>query len=653
MQNLTTSAIAQIIIKILFTENKRMSENEIFDYLAKVNGGKHIDKEEVHSILQKLSDSEIRKADGGYYLSASKRQKLEIESNASNDRKNRILDKFFARLSSSRENLLEWLVDITIRFFESYSDGWISDLKAKTNVISTNGDSIRKMVTNRTNTFPGLSVEDKAVLPNKFFDFINTNSPEVNEFLWEFGTSAFASKLIRSKHGVDDVTLKTFENSHCILDTNVLMFRALENRYKGAFRAIENVFKNLGVHVSILHITKEEYEHTIGQQKVDTLANLEKLGYEVASLPNDDFTLLAKQYHCHDESDFVRFFDNTLGIPQVVFNDLPIEILDFDKLSEKIKAAQKNEDLKTKLNDIFKSFAKHDKPKAALSHDIGLLEGVKFLRENEDTRNEKFFILSEEISINQYSKSSPFHNGLPLSIRVDTLINLLAVNSEGEMFDASDYMPLFANIIRLGLAPHKDTFRQSELYQYYKMNTKIATLPTDKKKEIVIEMHKNMLDGKGEAELIRDLHELITDGEIQVGDKLTEVEGRLMQTNQDLNASKEQERITMSVLYNETRKIVESEYDRDTKRLRNKYRLKWLSTVYAIALFLVTCSYFTNDVAFIITMFFSVIASIIATMLVNRHAEKAIITERIRQREVAVNRITEERLNAKLALAAK
>lgn len=51
-----------------------------------------------------------------------------------------------------------------------------------------------------------------------FFDFINTTDPDVDAYLWEYGTSSFASKLVRTMYGVDEFTLDTFRNSHCILD---------------------------------------------------------------------------------------------------------------------------------------------------------------------------------------------------------------------------------------------------------------------------------------------------------------------------------------------------------------------------------------------------------------------------------------------------
>ena len=247
LQNLTSRAIAQIIVKILYVHNDGMSKNEIKNELAVINNQCHLNDTEIDDILASLVPSEINVRSGRYYLSQPKRKKIEDTIGKSIAIKQSIINRFFSRLNTDKELIEDWLIDATIKFFESYSEEWISDLKAQTNYVSTNGEGIMTLISNRTNANKNLDNDDKTVLPKKFFDFICTPDAEVNEFLWEYGTSAFASKLIRTMHGVDELTIETFRNSHCILDTNILMFIALESRYKDAFAAIEKVFNDLGV----------------------------------------------------------------------------------------------------------------------------------------------------------------------------------------------------------------------------------------------------------------------------------------------------------------------------------------------------------------------------------------------------------------------
>jgi hypothetical protein len=67
-----------------------------------------------------------------------------------------------------------------------------------------------------------LDKRDKQDLPKKFFDFIDDNKGDDKDNLWDYGTSAFAAKLIRNQKGVNSLTINSFKNSTCILDTNIL-----------------------------------------------------------------------------------------------------------------------------------------------------------------------------------------------------------------------------------------------------------------------------------------------------------------------------------------------------------------------------------------------------------------------------------------------
>ena len=644
MQNLSSKALAQLIVKILYAHDRRMNKNEIKEELAKVNGGKRIGDQEVNDLLESLSQHEIKYDEGKYYLSQPKRSKINESIIKAEERNENILNRFFTRLETPKDIIKEWLNDATIKFFEVYSEEWISDLKASTNFVASNGESIKNLIENRTESNKKINKDDKKVLPKLFFDFVNTSDGDVDDYLWEYGTSAFASKLIRTMHGVDTYTIDTFRNSHCILDTNILMFIALESRYKDAFKSIEKVFNDLGVKVSILYITKHEYENRVANQKRITLHNLDKFGYDITTLPNDDFTAYAKSLNCKTVEDFEIFFDQTLKIPEFINETVSIKVLDNKSINSAVEKAQEDDGLKTELNNLFKTFAKHDKFEAALKHDIGLIEAVRFLRNDEFTRNEKYFIISEEISINQYSKKCGFVNDLPLCLRVDTLINLLAVNNGGDTFDSTDYTPLFANIIRLGLTPSKDTFRQTELYQYYKMNSKIADLPSDTTKEIVEEMHKKMMDGEDDNDLLRDLNELVTDGEIKAKKELEQTKDELHITTKDRDNEREKRKRAETKLREEIKKTVTKEYDDDTKRLKFKY---WL-TIPIILMVLAVIAFFVMNYNDSITTGVSLLLSfpigVIASLVVALYGDKKYINTRKRNRDVEINRITDERL---------
>lgn len=650
LQNLTSKAIAQVIVKLLYRHDGRMKKQAIYDALAYLNGSDYIGNKGIDEILNELSVREIKCQNGEYYLSQSKKEKIRESIEESEERKKRIMEKFFSRLNSAPEVLSTWLQDASIKFFEAYSEEWISDLKANTNRVASSEDSIRNLISNRTSSNKDLDFEDKKVLPKLFFNFVNTSELDVDAYLWEYGTSAFASKLIRTMHGVDQITIETFRNSHCILDTNILMFISLESRYKDAIVAIEKVFQNLGVKASIFYITKQEYEGRIGQQKDVTLKNIENLGYDITSIPNDDFTNRAKELGCRTLEHFKNFFDYTLKLPEHIHDKVKIEILDTPSIAEVIENAQNDETLKMRLNNHFKTVVGHDKSKWALKHDIGLLEGARFLRNSDLTKDEKFFILSEEISVNQYSRDCGFRYGLPLSLRVDTLINLLAVNNGGDTFDAADYTPLFANMIRMGLSPQEETFKQSELYQYYKMNSKIANLPKETTSEIVVEMHKKMMDGMKDDELLRELNEMVTDGEIKADKALEQVKADLYHANKEIEKSNYQNKMLLALYKADIERQIADDFDKETNRLKKLYKRKIPYFIIFLFVLLDIALYFANPIPFWITLLFSVIVSALSAYGCNILAEKKVINERVRKRDMEILRLTENELQRRTAL---
>lgn len=635
MQYLASKAIAQIIIKILYSNGGSMTAKEIKNELARANDGNRFDDGEVDEILTGLTPNELKKRDGRYYLSTNRKKKLQESVEESEKRLDYILQKYFAGLNSDEASVKDWLSIITRIFFESFSSEWISDLRANTHHISQSAESIRSQVTLRTESIKGIDCEDKKALPSRFFDFVNCHDPEVEAYLWGYGTSAFASKLIRNKHGVDKLTMEAFRDSVCVFDTNVLLFIALENKYAGSFKALEKVFADLNIQPKYFFITKVEYNNKVLSQRNVTLSNYDKFGYDTISKSKDDFTIQALRLCCKDRDDFEKFFDVTMSLPDRIYDKLHIQLLDNDReLSDAIQQAQQNEELKLKLNEKYKAVVGHDKSQSACLHDIGLLEGVRFLRNQACGESHKFFILSDEISVNQYSKGLGTKENLPLALRVDTLINMLAVNNGGDTFDASDYKALFANIIRMGLIPHKDTFDQVELYQLSQINTRISELPSEKVCDIAMQMHRRMMDGEADQDLARELNILVANGELQVKDELRDVRAELNYQGQRNQEMSEDLRIARDAV----RKQVENDYDDDTKKQVRKW---WIGIVAFVLLLVAGIVYLVYNNSKEVTslsgtVILGIVSSAIVSIFAGSFTQRRLMKNRNECREKAI-----------------
>ena len=639
--SLADSAIGQILVKIVYSGNGKITKDKIFSAYADLNNIKKINEPEIEKILNSLVGSEIHKRGNSYYLSTNRYEKIQKAEEASKTRKLEILNQYFSKLFSEEDVIAEWLQDITIHFFHQFSDEWISDLVTGHHSVTHSESSITDMVEKRTINNKKLDKRDKSVLPKRFFDFINDNKTIVNDYLWEYGTSAFAAKLIKNKYGVNKITLDAFRNSSCVLDTNILLFIALDSHYRDGIVALEKVFTDLNIEVGYLYITKKEYQDKVQGQKGLTKHNLEKYGYKIASMPNDDFTICAKGLRCQTEEDFDRFFEQKYELPRYVHGTWPIRLFDNDsELVSVIEEAQADENKKEKLNNLYKMIKHRDKRPGALCHDIGLLEGVEFLR-----KSSKYFIISEETCINAYSKQRPTVENLPLAIRIDTLINVLAANNGGDTFNAEDYVPLFANIIRSGLTPSTKTFTQEDLYDLYDMDEHIAQLPENDVRNIVLQMHDLMMDGVEEKELRRTLKTLVTKGKIKAVSDLDKTKEELSLYRKTAEKHKTQANMFMQILQAKIREDVEKEYDSETTSIIKKYRLYIPLVVFVLSVaFSILAIFNTNQVGSFISVVLAIVSNTLTNIITNVFVLKGKLADRKKKRKLMIDDIAQSKL---------
>lgn len=559
-QTLTKSAIAQILVKIIYSSEKRMSLKDITAAYKAFTNRKCVDEQIITELIENLcKNSEIQiSSKNEYYLSPSRRKQICKCCEDSTNRTNSILARYFFEVHSEKEVIRQWFQDVTLHFFQFFSDEWISDLLKTKDAVIHSKDSIKDMVERRTRNIKGVDKKDCEILPKLFFKFLGSKDSDVTAYLWEYGTSAFSAKLISNTTGIDALTLDVFKGSKCLLDTNILMFIKLDaSKFHKALISLENAFSTLGIELGVLYITKQEFQHKIEHQRCLTLNNLEKFGLDLTSNANDDFTKSAIALHCRTREDFIRYFDCLRELPEYLNESLKIDEIDDNRaLLEAIEKAQKSEHKIAELNSVYKSATGRDKRTSALTHDVGLIAGAEFLR-NDD----KWFVLSEEISVNNYSKNKPTVNGLALALRVETLINVLALNNGGDSFDADDYMPLFASIIQNGFQPQKDTFVQEDLYAIYEMNQQIALLPEEQKKVIVQEINSKRLKGESEDKLKVELERAITRGKLQVYDDLNDTKEQLSASKKETQRQKDRGDYAISALKETIRQNVVTKYN--------------------------------------------------------------------------------------------
>lgn len=628
---LAKNAESQLLVKIIY-QNPKTTFHNIFEGYQKIV--KSITQQRLQELIDNLLiRQEISKYKGRYDISRSKRTKIEKAHTESRERFDRIVQSF-APYFSETKNIELWLSDIMICFFNTFSNDWMSDLCYNVSCVARRRDSVLDVIRKRTSNNKLIDNKDKEALATKFIEFILRKEPDVTDFLWEYGTSAFAAKLINNSYSIDDFTIEAFKNSCCILDTNILMHIGLEySEYYSSFKVIEDVFSELGINAGILYITQKEYISAVGYKKEQILKVAERYDTDVLRKTDDQYLQTAIKRGCKTKEDFSRFFDKLLSPPEFINERIQISLLDDDKvLEDSVLSAQNDEGKQQELNSIFKSITGYDKKEQALLHDVGLISGANYLRESG-----KYFIMSQEVSVNEYAKKKPSVNDLPIAIRIETLLNILALNG-GTHIISNDYKTLFADIIRGNLQPSKDAFTVPDLSIMLDKNEQISKLPPDKIVSIAQSIHRNRLLGISDEEITMDMTRKIQGAKIEVVEDLSKTQQELSSERRD----KERYRIQASKGESALRKKIDTEVRAEYRKKSISFWIKKIVILLSLPVLLIVTLWIAGIKELLTEL---AIGSLVFVIGVFFSKNKKIYEERKRSKEENINKEVDRRLN--------
>ena len=548
---LLKNAECQLLMKLVYKYPKA-SVDEIYNHYGRI--ARRVDQGRFDDLVQHLlNQGEIEKKKGHLDLSRGIEKKIKKALLESQERFQRMVTSFEPYFSD-KQSIEAWLFDTMVIFFKTFSDDWISDLCHKTDTFARRKDSVLGVIQKRTLNNKNIDKRDKEALPRKFLDLILRREPDVANFLWEYGTSAFSASLIENSYAINELTFSVFKDSYCVLDTNILMHIGLEGSiYYESLKILEEVFLELGMNASVLYITQREYISAVGFKRDQVLKVAKSYDLEVLKQTDDQYLKTAIARGCTTEDDFQEFFGQLLIMPSYINENVPISLLDNDKcLEDIISSAQKDEEKRRELNAIFKGVKGYDKKEYALVHDVGLIGGISYLRDKG-----KYFILSQEVSVNAYAKKKPLINGLPIAIHIDTLLNVLALNG-GAL--KREYKTLFADIIREGLQPSRDTFTVPDLSIMLDKNDQISKLPPEKVAEIAQGIHNKRLLGASDRDITVYMTREIQGAKLEVMEDLAKVKLELSSEVRDKEHFRQQATKGENALRRKIEKEVRSEY---------------------------------------------------------------------------------------------
>lgn len=522
-QSLSDEARSQILIKALHKSKKRTNFDKLVEIYKNALKVKRIDEARIKSILTDLvKEGKVQFEEELYYLPKSTVKQLDQEELESSNRLNYIIDKYFENSFTEKDILKTWFLDATIAFFSSFTNAWISDLTNKESVVEAKKDDIIKQIKNKTQTYKPLDSRDKKVLADKFFKCIIDKDVKVVSYLWEYGTSAFSINLIKKTAGTDELSLSMFEGSKCILDTNVLIDVALEgNERHDALDVLSEIFQELKVEVYTLFVTREEYKTKISSKYSEIqklmVGNLRK----AVKNANDQFMKAAVCRSCSEPEDFDAMFDSLRVLPTKI-GDL-VDIQDYpedEALDSAMKSMVADEKIRGNFKSLYYDMHGYEKKDIPLNHDLSLLGAAEYLG-----KSAKTFVLSDDSTLNAYAKRQPYEF-LPMAIRLDTLINVLALKKGGAINRMHSFQDMFANIVRSGFTSNVGTFNVNDLSYILDKETQFASLDPEKIEDVAKEVSRMRLQEKTDKEIARYLANQLQCEKLKIQGDLEEMKNK-------------------------------------------------------------------------------------------------------------------------------
>jgi hypothetical protein len=574
LKSLTKQALAQIIIKLIYLENiQGVNIRNLKNSLINATGVRFSDSDILDS-LRWLMNTEHRvyQKNGKYYIKADYLGVIEKAIATSDELERNVINHWFGisatyKEQGGKEKIAIWFQQLLIEFFKDYSYDWIRDLMPKKGNGAKKTPNIERIIDK--SLLLNISItEDHQWLKKKFVEFLESGRAEDNELLWNYGSSRFSATLLAARNYADEFSLEEFKNADFILDTNVLMILELEAYEQShAIEALEKFFESQNISPKYFYISRDEYVRAIGPRKDATLAAFDKYNFNVFKETDCIFIKTALKRGSETREDLERFFSQIMDVPDKFGNSITLECEDTPELIKVISEAQEEEELKKGINLIYKRRTGNDKRETPIKHDAGLHRGVEFLR-----KTKRALILTRDSVLREYAYENAVRDELPLAIGIDSLIQMLALNSGGTENTSTNFAPLFSKLIQASLYPEKDMFKPEDLEYISHSHINIHDLPDENIMQIAKRINKLRYSGADDEEIQLEIRRLFQYDVNSLNDELIRIKSEEQRTKKDIG----QKDSTISLLSSD---LIESRTNERISKERKRVIFNWLKLV--------------------------------------------------------------------------
>lgn len=558
-KTLSKIALSQLILKIVYLKGGGIQLNQIETELSTVLSSPVSRKDVEEAIRVLVKSSKLNAKANRHFIHNDYKDDLSKEIEGNKNLFTKILDKYFAKAVSEKQDIEDWFNDTAICFFEKYSFEWFQQVAYKGKNGSNKVSNIHEILDNVLLNNTSIKNEDREWLKIQFVKFIDSEDADDNLLFWYYGISMFSSRLITARNYADGITIEMFKDSKFILDTNILMILDLEeHELSDSLESLETIFEQLNISPVYLHTTRDEYLGAMDWKRTEAINVFDNFRLNVLKSSDCPFIQTALKRGCKNSDDIKTMFDSLMDLPSVFNDSLPIKMHDYTELSDAVEYGRNDSVLKTKINETYRKRTGKDKKEKALLHDAGLISGANFIR-----KTEKCWVITNDSILKRYAIDNYVRDEHEIAVGLDVIIGLMAVNSGGTNMDASNFAPLFKNLIKYSLIPESNAFQIKDLAFILRTNIKVHELPNERVIEIANEVKRLRISGEEEEDIALYLRRYIEGETVEM---VREVEEALSKESIAKTKKDEAER-ERDFAYNEIR-------DRRRGELRDKYDIK-------------------------------------------------------------------------------
>ena len=571
-KSLTKQALAQIILKIIYQNGERGIKTQKIRRQLKILTGVSFDTNDIEAALLRLKnvDKKIHVKNGNHFIHQDYRDTIATAVEESSMLHEKVINKWFGKSEIIRfdyNKLEDWFKNLLIDFFKDYSNDWIRDLKPGKNNGKKNRPNIDTLIDKRL-IQSKIDQAERLWLKQQFVGFIESEEKDDIDLLWIYGSSMFSATLLTARNYADEFSLEIFKEADFILDTNILMILELEGFEKNyTLKAIEECFFNLKITPKYFKISQEEYLRTIGPKRDSTLAALEKYEFDVICELDCAFVQTAIMRQCRSIEDFKQFFLEVADIPSRFHEKILLQCEDYSELDQEIVQGENDEKLKQEINKIYRKRANVDKRDRPKQHDAGLFRGVEFLN-----KDKKTLILTMDNVLRELAYENTIRDNYPLAIGLDSLIQMMAINSGGTDIESSNFAPLFGRLVKASLFPEKETFKPEDLEFILKTRIQISELPKEKVLAIAKTVNTLRMKGVPDEDIVLEIQRAFNVNVSGFTDEIDRLKSQKQQEKDKLSRAELEKDKLESELFKDKYKI-------ELQVLRIKVLINWVKSI--------------------------------------------------------------------------